>query len=385
LNSNVLSSLAIFWNNASWKSNLLKAINFWRNYILGSTSVWPNVAISWVIPFKLDISTINQPSFFEFSFILDEKYYRYNFSLNNQSIISENLYAKSLKDKRERVLFSRKNQDIKLVNFDDRGIKKNVLENHLALTKFALENSKEALKINKFFNNMYVFLNGIQHNVDTFNLLRWEKKEEFKLFLLNLLKKTNSWIDDIVYVEREQDISNLPENVQKMIQQNVQFNNGINNNQKIIMEDCSFVHKLPWINNYSNFKIEEESYWTQKIFNLAGSLFNIISEWKILFIDELDSSLSTKILKHIVETFKNENNSNAQIVFTTNNTSLLDIKDIFRRDQIYLTDKEKGNFTDLFTLQNCKIRNDKWDYINIRKDLATIEKSYLEWKIKKYK
>lgn len=385
LNSNILTSLAIFWNNASWKSNLLKAINFWRNLIIHSTSTLPNMGIPWVMPFKLDVDTLNKPSFFEYNFIIDEKYYRYNFLVNNNCVISENLYSKSLTDKRERILFTRDYQEIKLNNFDDRGIKNNILVNHLALSKFAIENSSEALSINKFFNSIFVFLNWVRSNMDTFNLLRWNKKDEFKLFLLKLLRKTNSWIDDIIYIENEQDISNLPLEVQQLMQQNKQLQNSLNNTQKFIIERCTFLHKISWSNNYSEFNIEEESFWTQKIFNLAGSLFNIITEWKILFIDEFDSSLSTKILKHIIDTFKEDNIWNAQIVFTTNNTSLLDIKDIFRRDQIYFTDKKKWNYTDLYNLQSCRLENDKWDLVNIRKDLATIERNYLDWKIKKYK
>jgi hypothetical protein len=381
LNSNILTSLAIFWNNASWKSSILKAINFWRNLILNSNYVWPNMWINWVIPFKLDDETIKKPSFFEFNFIVNNKYYRYNFSVNSACVKSENLYSKSLSDKRERILFTRENQNIRVVNFDDRWIKNNVLNNNLALYKFALENSEEALIINKFFHNLFVFQDWINNNIDTYNLLNGDNKEEFKNFLLSLLKVTNSWIADIIYVENKKDISSLPFELQEFIKQ--QPVGAYNWN--IIERKCLFLHKKDWWNEYIDFNINEESFWTQKIFNLAGSLFNIMKEWMILFIDELDSSLSTKMLKAIINTFKNNYSNiniswNPQLIFTTNNTNLLDIQDIFRRDQIYFTKKET-NYTDLYTLQSCKLKNDKWDLINIRKDLPTLEKYYLEWRI----
>lgn len=383
LGYNVLSNLVILWNNASWKSNLLKAINYWKDFILSSSSLSPNMWIPSLTPFKLDKLNIIKPSFFEYTFIINAKQYRYNFLLDRIWVISEWLYSKWLDDRREKVLFVRDKQNIRVVNFDDKWVKGNVLNNHLALSKFALENSEEALQIYNFFTKIFVFLDWIKSGLDTFEMLKSERNNEFKTFLLDLFKYTSSWINDIEYNSKEQDISQLPIELQQIIQQQPQVHKQWNT--KVIIENCRFRHKINWTNDFAFFDIKEESFWTKKVFELAGSLFNIINKWYILFIDELDSSLSNRMIKHIINIFRDKHKHWAQLVFSTNNTNLLDIKDeIFRRDQIYFTNKkEEDNSTDLYTLQDCKIKREDWEFINIRKDVATIEKSYLEWKIKK--
>ena len=56
----------------------------------------------------------------------------------------------------------------------------------------------------------------------------------------------------------------------------------------------------------------------------------------------------------------------AQLIFTSHNTNLLDL-DIFRRDQIWFTEKdEKCVATDLFSLYDFSVRKD-----------AKVEKGYL--------
>ena len=60
------------------------------------------------------------------------------------------------------------------------------------------------------------------------------------------------------------------------------------------------------------------------------------------------------------------NPKNAQLVFTTHNTNLLDL-DILRRDQIWFTEKdEQTSVSELFSLDDYSIRKD-----------SKIEKKYL--------
>ena len=60
-----------------------------------------------------------------------------------------------------------------------------------------------------------------------------------------------------------------------------------------------------------------------------------------------------------------QNKNNAQLIFTTHNTNLLD-QEIFRRDQIWFTEKRNEGSTDLYSLMEYSPRKDK-----------NIEKGYL--------
>ncbi len=62
------------------------------------------------------------------------------------------------------------------------------------------------------------------------------------------------------------------------------------------------------------------------------------------------------------------NPENAQLIFTTHDTNLLSNK-IFRRDQIWFTEKNRQGATALYSLVEYKVRNDasfESDYIKGR-------------------
>jgi AAA15 family ATPase/GTPase len=115
---------------------------------------------------------------------------------------------------------------------------------------------------------------------------------------------------------------------------------------------------------------EQESEGTQKVFALAGPLVDTLKDGKVLIIDEFDARIHPLISRAIVELFNsNETNpNNAQLIFMTHDTNLLSNK-LFRRDQIWFTEKNRYGATDLYSLAEYKVRNDasfESDYIKGR-------------------
>jgi AAA15 family ATPase/GTPase len=109
-----------------------------------------------------------------------------------------------------------------------------------------------------------------------------------------------------------------------------------------------------------------ESTGTQKMVALAEPLIDALSNGKILVIDELDTSLHPLITHKIIELFNGpDNKNNAQLIITTHDTNLLS-KKLFRRDQIWFTEKDKYGRSDLYSLVNFQVRKD-----------ASYEKDYL--------
>ena len=80
-------------------------------------------------------------------------------------------------------------------------------------------------------------------------------------------------------------------------------------------------------------------------------------EGLVLFVDELDPHLHPNIVRYLIELFHSPktNQKNAQLVFTTHDTSLLD-SDLFRRDQVWFVQKDNNQGSRLYSLLDFKPR-----------------------------
>ena len=81
------------------------------------------------------------------------------------------------------------------------------------------------------------------------------------------------------------------------------------------------------------------------------SLVEHLNKGGCLFIDELDSGIHFKLSRAIVSLFNSSLNDKAQMVITTHDSSLLDIKTLFRKEQLWFTDKDQ-NQTYLYSLSS---------------------------------
>lgn len=89
----------------------------------------------------------------------------------------------------------------------------------------------------------------------------------------------------------------------------------------------------------------------------------IVNNGTLVF-DELNIKLHPLLLKFIIDLFYNSNSS-AQLIYTTHDTTLMD-KIFFRRDQIWLVQKDEYGYSELSALSDFKVRSD-----------ASFEKDYL--------
>jgi len=106
--------------------------------------------------------------------------------------------------------------------------------------------------------------------------------------------------------------------------------------------------------------IGEESSGTQILFQSAGAWLNVLKNGEVLLYDELDTSLHPLMTRFLIRLFHgaNTNPKNAQLVFTTHDTSLLDA-DIFRRDQVWFIEKDKKSASKLYPLSDFSPRKDE--------------------------
>ena len=355
----LLKSIAILGANGSGKSNLIKAIAKFQAIIRNSI----NLELQRQYPhesFLLDKIYHNKNSFFEIEFILDDLVYTYGFEIEkNGNINKEYLYEQEI---RKRVLFERDNQNIKINNrfFNEaKNLVQHTRENSLFLSITAQFNVKKSKKIYDYLiNNIVVFLD-LDCNKTKFHAIGGAllKDEYIKKEALKFLKLLDFNIQDLEVkkeklptdiIEKIKNDSSLPETLKKDIEDGL---------EDIFIQRYLFDDKK--IKDFISFPLNSESEGTQKLVFLIPHLIDVIKNNKIVFIDELDNSLHTILIKKVIELFQIFSKK-SQLFFTTHDLCILEKPYIFRRDQIYFLEKDRkfGN-TKLYSLYDFKIRNDK--------------------------
>lgn len=120
------------------------------------------------------------------------------------------------------------------------------------------------------------------------------------------------------------------------------------------------LHKVIGSDDLVALDLSEESEGTKKFINSAGAWIKVLSNGEVLFIDELDNSLHPLMVRFLIGLFHSSktNKKNAQLFFSTHDTSLLD-GDMLRRDQVWFVEKDKRNATRLYPLLEFSPRKDE--------------------------
>lgn len=121
-----------------------------------------------------------------------------------------------------------------------------------------------------------------------------------------------------------------------------------------LLKNKNFLDQVKLVSVYKGREVPSimfDSIGTKKISALASYVIGAIQEGKTLIIDELDSSLHFKVTRAIMSMFNNDVNKKAQLIATLHDVSLLDCKKMFRKDQIWFTDKDDEGTT-LYSLKD---------------------------------
>ena len=120
------------------------------------------------------------------------------------------------------------------------------------------------------------------------------------------------------------------------------------------------LHKSADSKKLVDLDFSEESNGTQKLFRSTGGWLKVLATGAVAFVDELESSLHPKIVRFLIELFQNPdlNKHNAQLIFTTHDTSVLS-NELFRRDQIWFVEKTPAQNTHLYAMSEFSPRKDE--------------------------
>jgi AAA15 family ATPase/GTPase len=355
---NSVKSAVIYGANASGKTSLLMALDYMRTVVAQSaTFIQPGQTYN-VQRFKLDNSYEGKPSSFEITFLHDGLRYEYAFQMTQARFLSEYLFV--YKTARPSLIFSREfdgNKDIYEFGTYLTGPKKlweeSTRDNALFLSTAAQLNSELLSPIFKWLTFNVVFLPAqamISTDFSTALLTTEEGKEKVQAFMA----AADISIDEISTAQRKGvHVQFNPTVAPHTIQEEREFKVPV------------FKHTAP--KGSATFELTDESTGTQRLFSLAAPVLDVLRYGRILLVDELDASLHPLLVRQLIAMFHNNqiNQKNAQLIFTTHDTTLLD-QSIFRRDQVWFTEKDADQATNLYPLTDFSPRKNE-----------AIEKGYL--------
>lgn len=361
----LVKSAAIYGANASGKSNLAKALQFMQWFMLNSSKETQSTESIGVERFKLSTETDDQPSFFELVFLLDGQQHRYGFTADRKKVVSEWLFY--VPKTRETKLFFRQDNNFDIAKaYKAEGIAAKTRSNALFLSVSAQFNVDKSKSILDWLTYQVNLISGLDdENLSTTVGCLIDKQNHSEI--IELIQKLDL---GIVGIEVEQIhgrnvLNNVSDPRQKRLSRMLSKNH-------IPLNTISTTHRK-FDSQGQQISLEEfdidreESDGTKKIFALSSLLIDTLKNAKILIVDEFDARLHPLMSRAIVELFNSNdtNPHNAQLIFMTHDTNLLSNK-IFRRDQIWFTEKDRYGATALYSLAEYKVRNDasfESDYI----------------------
>lgn len=370
----LLTSGVLYGANASGKSNLLNAMECMKRILLSSTSRTEGEQLH-ITPFLLNPETATSPIKFEIVFLLDSKKYYYGFTANNKQVFSEWLYytISTQKKPKKYHLFSRENNEYvisdKYIDKKDKRelSKSSVNTNALYLPFCSTINVKIA---NEFFAWLRKFniVSGL--NEDDYVLFTLQESK-YHPFINSIIKRSDFGINSLKIKSEKKNVSKdvLPEEIRRVFSMNIESESVSQISYEVTTKHNIFDDegKLLGEADFDMSKMESDG--TQKMFKLSGPIVDTLQNGGVIVIDELDSSMHPFLTAELIKLFNNKetNPNNAQIIITTHDTNLLSF-DLFRKDQIWFTEKDEFGSTDLYCLVEFK---------DLRKDLR-FERNYLK-------
>lgn len=332
-----------------------------RSFVIkSSTNTQINDEIE-VEPFRLNIDSENSPTEFETIFIHQNVLFRYGFEVNKKRVVAEWLYHKA--NTKEVEVFYRDEKNFESHKDFKKGKKIMsdglVRNNALLLSVSAQFNEYISIDIIEWFKKLRVIsgLNERGYNGYTINK---SKDKLYKQRILELLQAADIGIDDINLqkIDVEDLLKDMPKDIPKELKDTIMKD--IRDGSASIEDNVLTTHKKynankEVVNNEIFSLDEDESAGTRKFFAISGPILDVLENGYTLIVDELDSKLHPNLVCKIVSLFNSReiNAKNAQLIFNTHDTNLLS-SGLFRRDQIWFTQKNKYGEANLYSLADFK-------------------------------
>lgn len=351
----LLKSVAIYGHNSYGKTNFLKAFQSLLHLVFNSFTLGQIQNKIDIEPFRLNTSTLNEPSYFEITFLIREKEYRYELVLSSERILKECLYYSESKI-RENYLFERTAQNIKISknwNKDSNNRIEQVvpfMKQHILFLSvlFSQEDIPIIDSINKWFSSILIIPDNYQNEFE--NAQKIYSDLTYRPLILKFIESADlgfTTIFDKIDKDRNRSIQ-LEKGIKKMWYDSEIKNFELYTNHHIYDTEHNIVDKV-------EFQLQKnESAGSIKYFIIVCLLSYAIKNSQLIWIDELDAKFDSSLLEMLVRSFHNPkiNPINSQLIFTTHNTILLDKR--LRRDQMVIVEKNEWGESSIKRIHSSK-------------------------------
>ncbi|WP_417286730.1 AAA family ATPase [Corynebacterium variabile] len=389
INVNPIS--VIYGANASGKTNITRSLQYLKSVILHQRSDKQLLPMD---RFKLNAESINRPSRFSITFLdNNDIMYNYYISILDGKVEHEELYR--ILSRREELIYERSEE----TEFG-RSINSNFVK---ALGSLASPNTPLPTLASKFIRSEKNA--GLQEAIDELELIAkphtWLRNvlligpnrnnnpaigihllDEYNLDWTKQLKSIDAGITGVEVIDvsaRDLGISETEESEisDSLEEGSVEFSESggavfsiHRKNGELQFKEYRLAHSTG--KQDRSLEWRDESDGTRRMFSLIPPLFILESnspDRYVVILDEIDRSLHTHLSKSLVNSFLKScsGDTRNQLIITTHDVMLMD-PDVFRRDEIWIVEKESDGNSDLRALS---------EYEELRKD-TDLRQSYLE-------
>lgn len=353
-NMKLLPGVAIYGKNGGGKSNVIRAFWLGVQFIRNAQRMQHEKSTVPVVPFALNDYSVNEPTEFEFDYIIDGVKYWYSFAATKEKIVKESLYHAPKGQKAQ--VFVRNGQDFSFTEYKAKRklISETVAENQLFFSVACTMNDAVCVNAMRWFRED-IFFSRDYTDIPR-QLLEYYDDSNMLKAISDYAKTADFGIEEMQFEVENKEIRN-----------DIEFPDDISEGMRVAL--TSFIHALSETSNNSESKLkmsqvkakskhkginaegeselyslelEDESDGTRKLMSIAPAIEAVLNKGGILLVDELERELHPMLVNYIVAKFqsKKSNPNSAQIIFTTHNTELMNLE-IMRKDQIYFADKSR--------------------------------------------
>jgi len=356
---NILKTVVVYGANASGKSNLIKAMSCMNTIVCNSAGYKPSEKIP-VVPFLFDETTKSAPTTFEATFFMEGIRYQYGFSATKEKIHKEWLLAwpKGKEQKWfERQYKKQTNETGVYFGPSLKGRNKDtfskVKDNSLFLSVAPQWNHEQLSKVYDWFDDKFRELPEISLATKiTDRMLLGLKTGDSEV--------ARALYDKAIKMLMGADFGIDGFEIERVNFEDIQFPDEMSDEAKKKfsqeLTDHPFYRKKVFhCGQKYLLDLKEESDGTQKFYSFLGPLLTASAFGHALFKDELELNLHPLLTREIIYFIRNNEFEiiSAQLIFTTHDTTLLD-PELFGRDQVWFTEKDKDSATQLYSLADYK-------------------------------
>lgn len=363
----ILKMAMVYGANASGKSNLLNAVGFLKDFTRNIPEE-RDTSTSF-IPFKF--GSESEAGSFELIFFVDGIKHKYNLEIDPDKVLKESLFF--YPGTQPATIFERRfdeQGEVSIITFGPKikiseqaqeAIQLKTLKNMSVLSAYSQVN----IALPELSRTVNFFRDQILPVIDPYaSLTRYSDRyiksdERIKRQALEFIKEADFNISDISFEEFLQEISEemlkmfehgpLPDDAKaKMIKE-----------KAFTIEKAIYKHRIirDGKEEYFNLPSDLESHGTLRYYGLSAPFFNTIERGALLCIDEIGTALHPLLVMHFLREFLRKSNQ-AQLLFTTHNLSLLQEKEILRKDAIWFTEKTSDGATSLYSMADFNFRKE---------------------------